>query len=123
MMKRWTLLAAILASICFIGSSQARAQSPIDLNEAERMLDLNVVELEDQLVKGLRLFTAQQKEYVHFFRLFLFMRSSWVWKIGRFRDRWSTFVMFGHSNATPSIRFSISSLLSAPIGKRGITVP
>lgn len=65
MMKRWTLLAAILASICFIGSSQARAQSPIDLNEAERMLDLNVVELEDQLVKGLRLFTAQQKEYVH----------------------------------------------------------
>ncbi len=40
------------------------AQSGIDANEAERMLDLNMVQLEDQLVKGLRLTTADQKQYI-----------------------------------------------------------
>ncbi len=51
-----------LISVASVRHSQAQS---IDMNEAERMLDINLVDLEDQLVKGLRLFTAEQKNYVH----------------------------------------------------------
>ncbi len=43
---------SLSAGIWFHSSSSLQAQSSIDLNEAERMLDLNVVELETQLVKA-----------------------------------------------------------------------
>ncbi len=56
---------SLSAGLWIHSSSSLHAQSSIDLNEAERMLDLNVVELETQLVKGLRLFTNEQKNYVH----------------------------------------------------------
>ncbi len=115
MMKRWTLLAAILASICFIGSSQARAQSPIDLNEAERMLDLNVVELEDQLVKGLDSLRHSRKN--------MFMRSSWVEESADSAIDGQRLLCLV-TRTQPQVSVSLFPAALRAIGKqRGITVP
>lgn len=42
----------------------ASGQDTLDLNEAERMLDIEVVELRDQLVFGLRTFQPAQRQFI-----------------------------------------------------------
>lgn len=56
---------------CFLGTAIVAAiptvidaQSGSTFNDAEKMLSMNMVDLEDQLVKGLRLTTASQKQYI-----------------------------------------------------------
>ena len=62
--RRAFLLGASTIAVLGWQTSIGNAQSGIDVNEAERMLVLNMVQLEDQLVKGLRLTTADQKQYI-----------------------------------------------------------
>ncbi len=57
----------VLLGICLLiplGSDRAGAQEPLSANSAERLTQLNLVDLEAQLVSGLRLTNAQQKQYI-----------------------------------------------------------
>lgn len=59
----YTLFLALFLGLSGAGERSTSAQD-IDFNEAERMLDLNMVELADQLNMGLRLTTTDQKQFV-----------------------------------------------------------
>lgn len=56
---------AILGAVFAVGAcSIAKAQDGVDFNEAERMLDLDMVDLQDQLYSGLRLTTSEQRQFI-----------------------------------------------------------
>jgi hypothetical protein len=61
---RGILLASLLGSGLSVLSIPALGQDSLDMNEAERMLDIEVVELRDQLVFGLRTFQPEQRQFV-----------------------------------------------------------
>jgi hypothetical protein len=66
---RGILLASLLGSgMSVLGlpalSLPAWGQDSLDMNEAERMLDIEVVELRDQLVFGLRTFQPAQRQFI-----------------------------------------------------------
>ncbi len=60
-MTRWTLVAAL-----FLFTGLSIAQDGFDMNEAERMMDFNTVELRDQLVFGLRTTLPGQQEFLDY---------------------------------------------------------
>ena len=68
MRSNWKLLLrSTLLGVCVslsAASATALAQDGLDLNEAERMLELNMVDLRDQLYAGLRLTTQDQKHFI-----------------------------------------------------------
>ncbi len=103
--RRAFLLGASTLSMFAWLPTLGNAQSGIDANEAERMLDLNMVQLEDQLVKGLRLTTADQKQYIQGVLLAV--------KMARFREPWSTSSLFGHASAIRSSHSLTSESLCA----------
>jgi hypothetical protein len=66
---RSILTACLLgSSLSFLGlpglSPPVLGQDALDMNEAERMLDIDVVELRDQLVFGLRTFQPAQQQFI-----------------------------------------------------------
>lgn len=69
--RRSRRTAAVLAFVCSaalcLDAASVRAQETlpgIDFNEAERMLDMNVVELRLQLRNGLRVFLPEQEAFL-----------------------------------------------------------
>ncbi len=60
-MTRWTLVATL-----FLCTGLSIAQDGFDMNEAERMMDFNTVELRDQLVFGLRTTLPGQQEFLDY---------------------------------------------------------
>jgi hypothetical protein len=60
-MTRWTLVATL-----FLFTGLSIAQDGFDMNEAERMMDFNTVELRDQLVFGLRTTLPGQQEFLDY---------------------------------------------------------
>jgi hypothetical protein len=61
---RGILLASLLGLSLSALSLPALGQDSLDMNEAERMLDIDVVELRDQLVFGLRTFQPAQQQFI-----------------------------------------------------------
>ena len=66
---RSILTACLLgSSLSFLGlpglNPPVLGQDALDMNEAERMLDIDVVELRDQLVFGLRTFQPAQQQFI-----------------------------------------------------------
>lgn len=61
---RGILLASLFGSSLSALALPASGQDSLDMNEAERMLDINVVELRDQLVFGLRTFQPAQQQFI-----------------------------------------------------------
>jgi hypothetical protein len=59
--RRTMLLASIALTLPFKASGQ---QTSSPLEEAESMLQLNLVELEDQLINGLRAVTPEQRAFL-----------------------------------------------------------
>jgi hypothetical protein len=58
------VLASLLGTSLSTLALPASGQDSLDMNEAERMLDINVVELRDQLVFGLRTFQPAQQQFI-----------------------------------------------------------
>ncbi len=64
-MKRTLFLCfSVLILGNMFSKSQVSAQDSLDLNEAERMMSFNTVELKDQLTYGLRVAFSDQQDFV-----------------------------------------------------------
>jgi hypothetical protein len=65
MRKLWGIASGLtLALLAIPCAPVARSQDFASSNEAERMLELNMVQLEDQLVNGLRLTNREQRLFI-----------------------------------------------------------
>jgi hypothetical protein len=62
-LARYTL-SSLLGALATFSSGSALGQESFDLNEAERMMSFNTVELRDQLYFGLRTFLPEQQAFI-----------------------------------------------------------
>ncbi len=62
--RRYWLLTVLASAVALLPSRRVAAQQGGSINSAERLGDQNIAPLADQLTKGLRAITPEQKQFV-----------------------------------------------------------
>lgn len=62
--RRHWITSAVISVLALLPGKRTAAQQGNSLNSAERLTDQNIASLEDQLTRGLRAVTPEQKQFV-----------------------------------------------------------